>query len=205
MEQMIYTYDTREQEEWTALTCDPRIKPMYEISTYGRIKNNKGKILKADIDKDGYVKFTLQSKDGKKLRFFSHRLVGLQFIPNPENKPEINHKNVEIIDGRAICKHDDNYYKNLEWCTRQENIDHSVKNTLELPQKYGEEAHRSKFQDATVIYICSLLELGYSPSKIMKKIGFKSTADDGYKEFKGLIKTLQHRSAWHFITKMFVY
>ena len=95
MKQKIYNkIKGRKPEIWVDLTADPKIKKMYKISNYGRIKNNKGKILRPDMDKDGYIKFTLQSITGKKIKRFSHRLVGMQFIPNPFNKPEINHKRV---------------------------------------------------------------------------------------------------------------
>lgn len=208
MEQIIYdNIEGREPEIWVPLTCDERIKqPMYEISTYGRVKNNYGHIMKPDVDKDGYLKFTLQSVEGKKLKRFSHRLVGLQFIPNPENKPEINHKRVYTTEsGRTKCPHDDNYYKNLEWSTRQENINHSVQNRLESEQRKGEEAPTAKFQDSTVIFICSLLELGYSINKIMYTIGFRSTKDPNYDAFRGLIWNLKRRKAWHIINSMYNY
>ena len=208
MKQIIYdNIDGREPEFWEELTCDISIKPIYEISSYGRIRNKyTGKILRPDVDKDGYLKFALQPSVGdKKVKRFSHRLVGLQFIPNPENKPEINHMRVSYVDGRAKCEHDDNYYKNLEWCTRQENIDHSILHKLELDQPVGEKAHTSKFSDDIVIYICSLLEFGCSTKYIMKKLGFKSPKDDNYKSFRGLIKTLKTRSAWHWVTNYFNY
>ena len=207
MKQIIYDdIEGREPESWELLTADPLIKSMYEISTYGRVRNiNTGKILKPDVDKDGYLKFTLQSVNNTKIKRFSHRLVGLQYIPNPLNKPEINHIRVEILDDKPVCNHDDNYYKNLEWCTRQENIDHSIANKLEAEQPFGENAPRSKFSDDTAIYICLLLERGFTTKMILRKLGFKSTKEPNYKAFSGLIKTLRTRSAWHQITKMFDY
>lgn len=59
--------------------------------------------------------------DGKPKSYLVHRLVAKLFIPNPDNKPDVNHKNGD--------KHD-NSVKNLEWCTKSENEKHAWKNGL---------------------------------------------------------------------------
>ena len=79
-----------------------------------------GKSLLKDRAYDGYDRIVL-SKEGKKTLFPAHRLVALTFIPNPENKPFINH-----ING---CKHD-NRVENLEWCTASENMRHADRTGL---------------------------------------------------------------------------
>lgn len=71
--------------------------------------------LKPYIDKNGYKKIKL-SINGCSNTFAIHRLVGLLFIDNPNNKPQINH-----IDGNK----NNNSYSNLEWCTAYENNLHA--------------------------------------------------------------------------------
>ena len=84
----------------------------YEVSNLGRIRNKaRGNTLKGFYDKDGYKIVCLSSGDNQKT-FRVHRLVAEAFIPNPENKPQINHKN-EVRD--------DNKVDNLEWSTSKEN------------------------------------------------------------------------------------
>jgi hypothetical protein len=77
-------------------------------------------VLKLQRKKSGrYVAKLL--KNGKAKYLFIHRLVAIHFIPNPENKPHINHK-----DGDPS----NNHKSNLEWCTPSENIKHAYRNGL---------------------------------------------------------------------------
>ena len=96
--------------------------PMYEVSDLGRIRHIDGKPRKTR-ECAGYV-YVCVRKDGKTRNVRLHRLVASAFVPNPENKPHINHK-----DGNKAnnCAH------NLEWCTPSENERHKV-NSLGIKQ-----------------------------------------------------------------------
>lgn len=106
---------------------------LYAVSNYGRVKSlpkqvfnhngffyRKEKIIKPGKDTKGYLRISV-CLNGKQHTYKIHRLVAQAFIPNPENKPQVNH-----IDGNK----QNNHVENLEWCTNQENQDHAWKNGL---------------------------------------------------------------------------
>jgi len=85
----------------------------YEVSTEGEVRNKKtGHVLKPGLNKRGYLQVCLRN-NGKQISKKNHRLVAEAFIPNPENKPEVNHIN-EIKT--------DNHVENLNWMTSKENM-----------------------------------------------------------------------------------
>lgn len=94
----------------------------YQISSLGRVKsivNKKHRILKSFPCKKGYHRLGLANgKRGFKTSYAVHRLVAEAFIPNPENKLEVNHKD--------SIRHN-NVLENLEWATHSENQQHAYK------------------------------------------------------------------------------
>jgi len=93
----------------------------YLITKDGDIyRNITYRKLKCSSDKNGYLKIRLLNKSGRKSMFL-HRLLDIQFIPNPLNKPFINH-----IDGNKS----NNKLNNLEWSTHKENMKHAWDDNL---------------------------------------------------------------------------
>jgi len=104
-------------EEWKEIPCEivDGIKG-YKISNYGRVKNHKGKITEGSNHASGYLWVSVAPK-----QYLLHRLIAKTFIPNPENKEQVNH-----IDGnKQNCKLD-----NLEWMTCSQNSQHAHDNKL---------------------------------------------------------------------------
>ena len=115
----------------------------YQVSTFGRVKSfKKGKtmILKPQLRVD-YLGVAI-SIDGKQKQRRVHVLVAQAFIPNPDNKPEVNHD-----DGHKFNCH----VSNLYWATSSENMQHAVRTGL---KKSGVENPTAKIKDeADIIYI----------------------------------------------------
>ncbi|MFB5622875.1 MAG: NUMOD4 domain-containing protein [Nitrosarchaeum sp.] len=140
----------------------------YAVSNYGRIKRHvsgsgtyKGKILKLKTDKDGYKVFNISIGNGLYKTLKVHRLVAIEFIKNPENKPQVNHKN-----GIKYINHTDN----LEWCTISENLKHAFKNKLITPNcipQLGSKNHFAKLKEGEVWLIKKLLHYGIKTRIIM--------------------------------------
>lgn len=103
-------------EEWKTID---NYEDLYMVSTLGKVKSLKhNRVLRPNIKHDGYM-FVILCKNGKVKPFRVHRLVAQAFIPNPDNLPEVNHKDENKVN---------NTVENLEWCTSSYNINYGTRN-----------------------------------------------------------------------------
>jgi hypothetical protein len=101
----------------------------YEVSSHGKVRNKKtGRLLVPAVHHKGYLK--AQFRVNKKTKaFFRHRLVGIAFIPNPYNLPQIDHLDNDKTN---------NHVSNLEWVTGAENIRRKMRDGLNVsPENAG--------------------------------------------------------------------
>lgn len=95
----------------------------YEISNFGRLRSyaqsKSGKITTGSKDKKGYLVVRLYDNSNHSKDYKVHRLVAEAFLPNPENLPQVNHKDENK---------ENNCVDNLEWCTNEYNHNYGTRN-----------------------------------------------------------------------------
>lgn len=183
----------------------PEFEGYYQISTFGRcqslgrtitqkngiVKYINGKVKSAISHNSGYLQYSI-SKDGIVKKFLAHRLVALAFIPNPDNKETVNHKNGDK---------EDNNKSNLEWSDYSENNSHSY-NVLNNVGGSKNQLGNKGIKHHLAIQICQLdldgkliyeyeslreidLETNFSRHHVSKCCKGEIQSYDGYKwEFK---------------------
>lgn len=135
----------------------------YQVSNFGQVRSFKYKtprILRAGL-MQGYLGVQL-CKNGTIKTCKVHRLAAQAFIPNPDNKPQVNH-----IDGDKT----NNRVDNLEWCTGAENATHALVTGL---QKSGAKLYNAKFTDEQASEILKLYVKGsreFGSVALSKKYG----------------------------------
>lgn len=104
--------ESEAKEEWRT----PNGYAPYQVSNFGRLRGGDGKIISGSLDASGYRKSDL-SLAGKSKNMAHHRLVALAFLPNPERKKCVNHRNGDRSNNKV---------SNLEWVTVAENCARQV-------------------------------------------------------------------------------
>lgn len=134
----------------------PEYEGIYLVSNMGRVKvlaraRKKSFIMKQWLNQNGYLQLLL-IKGEKPKRFGVHRLVCLSFLPNPADKPQINHINFIRTDNRLV---------NLEWCTCKENLDHT-RNHGRMPRlnMEGQLNTNSKLTESDIYELYNHLKMG---------------------------------------------
>jgi len=154
----------------------------YLVSEEGKVFSTKRSEIKeiAQSVQRKYYAVKLRV-DGKVVHTFTHRLVAATFIGNPENKEFVNHK-----DGNKL----NNHVSNLEWVTRQENVDHTMLNGL-VPAMVGVKNGRAILEEYQVVEIYSRLLQGEKSADLAKEFGFEKTTIGNIKRRKEWKHVLQ--------------
>lgn len=113
----------------------------YQISNFGRVKSlnyrntNKEKIMKPQKKDNGYFFIGLRQNGFKKTHYHIHRLVAGAFIPNPNNLPQVNHKDEDKSNNFVWVNDDgtvDPEKSNLEWCDAKYNLNYGNRHKKEI-------------------------------------------------------------------------
>ena len=110
---------------------------VYEVSSLGQVRNQKGEILKQGIKRTPCTCYKVVHlwKDGAYYTKYVHRLIAEAFIPNPNNLPMINHKDEDGTN---------NLISNLEWCTREYNVNYGTAKERRAKKIRGRESEKRK-------------------------------------------------------------
>lgn len=146
----------------------------YQVSNTGKVRNKKsGRVLKTQTTKDGYKRLGLHWC-GEIFNASVHRLVALAFVPNPDNKPQVNHINGNPADNRA---------ENLEWVTNSENQIHAHKVLRRKPSGWCYQPQKVLCCETGVVYPSvreAAATLGLTNTSIIRVCCGKRKTHGGY-------------------------
>lgn len=146
----------------------------YQVSNYGNVQHRVGGeryggytyLMMRPVDSKGYRSIGLYRNPWKIEKYQVHRLVALAFIPNPENKPDVNH-----IDG--VRHH--NFVSNLEWATPKENSEHAVRTGLISQTQVRQAQYSNRMKNAVRIYCPELHKIFLGYKSATKFLGMSAT------------------------------
>lgn len=171
---------------------------IYEVSNLGRIRRiahelkvknqfgefptkRKEKYMRFTNNSNGYPMFRPQRNKEKQVHVV-HRIVATAFIPNPENKPCVNHKDFDKTNNRL---------SNLEWVTYRENTLHATQNGVLVSYK-GRESNLAKYTEEQVKEVYSLCKSGLSQSEAGVVVGMP----------RPTVASIMQKVSWSHITDL---
>lgn len=167
------------ERKWKYVYIDNE-QTKYMISNDGKLASLRMcRLMRPAPGSDGYIA-TVISHKGIRCNVAIHRLVAEAFIPNPDNLPEVNHKN----GNKNI-----NWDWNLEWISHHDNIIHAIETGLRdnyLPEK--------RYTKKDIHKVCKLLEKGLSVKCISDKTGVS----------KRVIRSIKRGKAWKHISRHYL-
>jgi hypothetical protein len=170
---------------------------LYEVSNFGNINSldryvmgkggnlifQKGIKKKNQPHKEGYWRIFL-SKNGIAKSYLVHRLVAIAFIPNPESKLQVNHKDLNRAN---------THVDNLEWVTNQENAIHGYKNNKNRQGISGEKHYKSILNSNDVIAILELKNNGVRQKELAAM----------FKVSRATIYDVVNGKSWQSVSKLY--
>lgn len=123
---------------------------IYEVNIEGKVRNKKTGNIMAEYSSGHMYNYVQLNKNGKTVKHYIHRLIGMHFIANPGHHKQINHKDLNKRN---------NHIDNLEWVTPGQNVRHAVENgafehvreisrqTLERVRKYKKKVRKLSKED----------------------------------------------------------
>lgn len=176
---------------------------LYEVSNHGQVQSiecdtiryrngkpltyhKRGKVIKGKVMPNGYIMVRLH-KDGEETNALAHRLVAQAFIPNPDNLPEVNHKDEDTTNNRV---------DNLEWCSSKYNSNYGVGSLVRYQQKSYRVARIDKDGNILREYP-SLLEAARQTGEAIRTIRMQCTKKTKLKSESKKSKLVFYR--WKFI------
>lgn len=152
----------------------------YLVTECGKVWSKyTGRYLKGEVSNKGYLRVTLSS-NGESSKVAVHRMVAMTYLPNPKDKPQVNHKDSNRLN---------NNVSNLEWCTSSENNKHAYDIGYNEAKK-GSEANGAILEESQVLDIYHKMLKGVSLKQLHEETGID----------KPTLGHIKRRSTWSHLT-----